>query len=91
MPDVAWVTDITYVWTAEGWLHLAATLDLFSRRVVGFAIASTSTGRSSSRPCVTPSVDAFPTPGSCTIRIAARCTPAATTRVPSMTSASSAA
>lgn len=36
-PDVAWVTDITYVWTAEGWLYLAAILDLFSRRVVGFA------------------------------------------------------
>jgi putative transposase len=36
-PDVAWVTDITYVWTSEGWLYLAAILDLFSRRVVGFA------------------------------------------------------
>jgi len=38
-PDVAWVTDITYVWTAEGWLYLAAILDLFSRRVVGFAMS----------------------------------------------------
>ncbi len=37
-PDVAWVTDITYVWTAEGWLYLAAILDLFSRRVVGVAM-----------------------------------------------------
>ena len=37
-PDVAWVTDITYVWTSEGWLYLAAILDLFSRRVVGFAM-----------------------------------------------------
>jgi putative transposase len=36
-PDVAWVTDITYVWTDEGWLYLAAILDLFSRRVVGLA------------------------------------------------------
>jgi putative transposase len=36
-PNVAWVTDITYVWTSEGWLYLAAILDLFSRRVVGFA------------------------------------------------------
>jgi putative transposase len=36
-PNVAWVTDITCVWTAEGWLYLAAVLDLFSRRVVGFA------------------------------------------------------
>jgi transposase InsO family protein len=38
-PDVAWVTDITYVWTAEGWLYLAAILDLFSRRVVGIAMS----------------------------------------------------
>src|SRR5208282_6743442 len=37
-PDVAWVTDITYIWTAEGWLYLAAILDLFSRRVVGLAM-----------------------------------------------------
>lgn len=36
-PNVAWVTDITYVWTSEGWLYLAAILDLFSRRVVGWA------------------------------------------------------
>lgn len=38
-PDVAWVTDITYVWTSEGWLYLAAILDLFSRRVVGFSMS----------------------------------------------------
>jgi putative transposase len=39
-PDVAWVTDITYVWTDEGWLYLAAILDLFSRRVVGHAMSA---------------------------------------------------
>jgi putative transposase len=33
----AWVTDVTYVWTHEGWLYLAAILDLYSRRVVGWA------------------------------------------------------
>jgi len=38
-PNVAWVTDITYVWTSEGWLYLAAIIDLFSRRVVGFAMS----------------------------------------------------
>jgi len=38
-PDVAWVTDITYVRTDEGWLYLAAILDLFSRRVVGHAMS----------------------------------------------------
>lgn len=36
----AWVTDITYLWTLEGWLYIAAVLDLHSRRVVGWAIAS---------------------------------------------------
>lgn len=38
-PDNAWVTDITYLWTKEGWLYLAAVIDLFSRRVVGWAIS----------------------------------------------------
>jgi transposase InsO family protein len=38
-PNTAWVTDITYVQTLEGWLYLAAILDLFSRRVVGFAVS----------------------------------------------------
>jgi transposase InsO family protein len=33
------VTDITYLWTLEGWLYLAVILDLFSRRVVGWAIS----------------------------------------------------
>jgi len=37
-PDRVWVTDITYIWTREGWLYLAAILDLFSRRVVGWAV-----------------------------------------------------
>lgn len=37
LPNTAWVTDVTYVWTQEGWLYLAAILDLFSRRVVGWA------------------------------------------------------
>ena len=36
-PDQTWVTDITFVWTAQGWLYLAVILDLFSRRVVGWA------------------------------------------------------
>ena len=34
-PNVAWLTDITYVPTREGWLYPAAIVDLFSRRVVG--------------------------------------------------------
>ncbi len=39
-PNRAWVADITYAWTSEGWLYLAAILDLFSRRVVGVAMGS---------------------------------------------------
>jgi putative transposase len=35
--DEVWVTDITYIWTRSGWLYLAAVMDLFSRRIVGWA------------------------------------------------------
>ena len=38
-PNRVWVADVTYVWTWEGWLYLAAIVDLFSRRVVGWATA----------------------------------------------------
>jgi putative transposase len=38
-PDTAWAADITYVPTAEGWVYLAAVVDLFSRKVVGWATA----------------------------------------------------
>jgi len=37
-PNEKWVTDITYIYTAEGWLYLAAVLDLYSRLVVGWAM-----------------------------------------------------
>jgi putative transposase len=40
-PNERWVTDITYIWTNEGWCYLAAILDLFSRRVVGWALEAT--------------------------------------------------
>ncbi|CAG0960020.1 Putative transposase InsK for insertion sequence element IS150 [Anaerolineae bacterium] len=36
-PNEVWVTDVTYVWTHEGWLYLAAILDLYARSVVGWA------------------------------------------------------
>lgn len=35
-----WVGDITYVWTEEGWLYLATTIDIFSRLVVGWSMSS---------------------------------------------------
>ena len=41
MPNQAWVADITYVRTQGGWLYLAAVLDLYSRKIVGWAMAAT--------------------------------------------------
>lgn len=38
-PDQAWVADITYIRTSRGWLYLAAVLDLYSRKIVGWAMA----------------------------------------------------
>ena len=38
-PNQKWVSDITYVWTEEGWLYLAVVLDLYSRLVIGWAMA----------------------------------------------------
>lgn len=40
-PNRVWVGDITYLWTREGWLYVAVFLDLFSRRVVGWAVGRT--------------------------------------------------
>jgi len=42
-PNRKWVADFTYIWTAEGWLYLAAVLDPFSRRVVGWWMSATMT------------------------------------------------
>ena len=39
-PNMAWVTDITYISTHEGWLYLAAVIDLYSRQVVGWSTGS---------------------------------------------------
>ncbi len=37
-PNSAYCSDITYIWTAEGWLYLAVVIDLFSRKVVGWSL-----------------------------------------------------
>ena len=37
-PDEKWAADISYIWTREGWLYLAVVIDLFARRVVGWAV-----------------------------------------------------
>jgi len=40
-PDKGWVTDITYIRTWQGWLYLAVVMDLFSRKIVGWATSAT--------------------------------------------------
>jgi transposase InsO family protein len=42
-PNITWVSDITYVWTYEGWLYLAVVLELYSRGIVGSAMDKTIT------------------------------------------------
>ena len=37
-PDKVWTSDISYIWTYEGWLYLAVVMDLYSRRIVGWAM-----------------------------------------------------
>jgi putative transposase len=44
-PNRKWIADFTYVWTAEGWLYVAAVIDLFSRRVVGWSMSITMTAQ----------------------------------------------
>jgi putative transposase len=42
-PNQVWVADITYIWTLQGWLYLAAVMDLYSRQIVGWAMDKTMT------------------------------------------------
>jgi putative transposase len=44
-PIRKWIADFTYIWTAEGWLYVAAVIDLFSRRVVGWSMSATMTAQ----------------------------------------------
>ena len=39
-PNQKWAGDISYIWTDEGWLYLAVILDLYSRRVIGWAVSN---------------------------------------------------
>jgi len=39
-PNIAYVADITYIWTQEGWLYLAVVIDLYSRKVIGWSMSS---------------------------------------------------
>ena len=44
-PNRKWIADFTYIWTAEGWLYVAAVIDLYSRRVVGWSMSATMTAQ----------------------------------------------
>jgi putative transposase len=44
-PNRKWVADFTYIWTAEGWLYVAAVVGLFSRRVVGWSMSTSMTAQ----------------------------------------------
>jgi putative transposase len=44
-PNRKWIADFTYIWTAEGWLYVAAVIDLFSRRVVGWSMSASMTAQ----------------------------------------------
>ena len=44
-PNQRWVADFTYIWTHEGWVYFAVVLDLFSRRIVGWAMSSEMTAQ----------------------------------------------
>ena len=44
-PNRKWIADFTYVWTAEGWLYVAAVVDLFSRRMVGWSMQTAMTAQ----------------------------------------------
>jgi transposase InsO family protein len=44
-PNQKWAGDITYLWTNEGWYYLAVVLDLYSRKVIGWAMSERMTAR----------------------------------------------
>jgi putative transposase len=44
-PNQKWIADFTYIWTAQGWLYVAAVVDLYSRRVVGWSMSSSMTAQ----------------------------------------------
>jgi transposase InsO family protein len=39
-PNKVWASDITYLWTKEGWLYLATVMDLYSRKIVGWSVSN---------------------------------------------------
>lgn len=62
-PNTKWVADITYIPTDEGWLYLAAVVDIFSRKVVGWAMDTTMTSELVERALEAALVTRRPPPG----------------------------
>jgi putative transposase len=67
-PNRVWVTDITYILTHEGWLFLAAVLDLFSRQVIGWSMGPRMDRELALMPCLWPSGAGSPNKQSWCIR-----------------------
>ena len=44
-PNQLWTSDITYIWTSEGWLYLAVVLDVYARSIIGWATSARLTGK----------------------------------------------
>ncbi len=79
-PNRKWVTDITYLWTQAGWVYLAVVIDLYSRKVVGWAMADSPRRPSFRMPCGMPSrADGLLASGCFTTATEAASTPVATT------------
>ncbi len=74
-PNRVWAGDLTYVWTAEGWLYLAVVLDLYSRLVIGWAMGHRLTVALAERALTMALVKRPPPPDVCITRIAAASTP----------------
>ena len=75
-PNQKWVSDFTYIETAEGWLYLAVVLDLFSRQVVGWAMSPTMDTALVVTALRMALLGRRPPPGCCTTPIRAASTPA---------------
>jgi len=88
-PNEVWVTDVTAVWTRAGWLFLAAILDLFSRRVVGWATSANDDTALALDALRTASSRVDLRPASCTAPTAEVPTQAGITVAPSSSQASS--
>lgn len=79
-PNQAWVGDITYLPTQAGWVYLVVLIDLYSRKVVGWALAPIYARSCASMPSTRPWSPADHRPACCTTPTAAPSTPATTTR-----------